>query len=132
LLTSLVSLTWITISFHSVAETIIIDRTNAPQPSGSYRVNNRPETAPHTLFTYMTEDGLEEREETLDIRIFHDASVVEVFVNERTVVSTRVYAQECNGVRFFAGDNEAGEGGGAFLEDAQAWDGLSTRMSYVN
>lgn len=74
----------------------------------------------------MNERG-EESEETLQIHAFFDKSVLEVFVNERTVISTRIYhpSSQCFGARFFA---EAPDS--AFKEDqtvllrAEVWDGL--------
>lgn len=66
------------------------------------------------------------------IHAFFDTSVLEVFVNGRTAVSTRIYTPEsrrCYGVRFFAElDDGQGNGGGggsaAVLRRAVVWDGL--------
>lgn len=76
------------------------------------------EKAPFTLFT--TTAG----EEKLNIHIFYDQSVLEVFVNERAVITTRVYLQDtgCSSIEFFA---EPSDGGSAVLEEATVWDGLS-------
>jgi len=41
--------------------------------------------------------------ETLDIRLFYDVSVLEVFVNNRVVITTRVYPDSgtCFGIECF-------------------------------
>ncbi|KAL2214808.1 glycosyl hydrolase [Thermoascus aurantiacus ATCC 26904] len=118
-----------TISFHPRDETLLVER---PQISDFHpRINHDPESAPHTLFTYINGQG-EEVEEPLRIHAFFDTSVLEVFVNGRTAVSTRIYTPEssrCYGVRFFAElDDGQGNGGGggsaAVLRRAVVWDGL--------
>ncbi|CAG8901995.1 unnamed protein product [Penicillium egyptiacum] len=90
-------------------------------------VNHGYETAPHTLFTSLNERG-EEVEETLRVHAFFDSSVLEVFVNDRTVISTRIYhpGDQCFGPLFFA-DSDAGvddEQPAAVLVRASVWDGL--------
>lgn len=72
-------------------------------------------------------------EETLRIRAIFDKSVLEVFVNERTATSTRVYVDEdrCFELGFFAEGGLNGIEGSLFevpamLLRAQAWDGLET------
>jgi beta-fructofuranosidase len=69
----------------------------------SRRVNHAPEVAPHTLFTFgstvaksrtkVEEIGVEEDEEEEPLRIhaFYDTSVLEIFVNDRTAISTRIF-----------------------------------------
>lgn len=89
-------------------------------------INSSSEEAPHTLFT--TRDlvtGLENTE-LLHIRIWRDNSVLEVFVNDRTAISTRIYAGDDNyGIMFFADDGGVREGGTVLVE-AQLWDGIGT------
>ncbi|KAL2005564.1 hypothetical protein VTN00DRAFT_10057 [Thermoascus crustaceus] len=118
-----------TLTFNPQTETIRIDRPRPFDP----RINHDPESAPHTLFTYIDPRG-EEVEEPLRIHAFYDTSVLEVFVNGRTVISTRVYVPDgsrCYGVRFFAERvDDGGDGGGspaaaaAVLQRAVVWDGL--------
>lgn len=85
------------------------------------------ETAPFTLFT--SRDGQQhmgqEKEESLRVHVFYDGSVLEVFVNERVAITTRVYLedQKCAGLEFFA--EGGGPDGGCVLEEATVWDGLS-------
>ncbi|KAL4910946.1 hypothetical protein BDW74DRAFT_164653 [Aspergillus multicolor] len=106
-------------------------------------INHGPEVAPHTLFTYIRaeeETAREtETEEPLHIHTIFDTSVLEVFVNGRTTITTRIYQSgegnnsTCVGIRFFAdtdgsvtanGDTE-GPGSSARLLQATVWDGLS-------
>lgn len=84
---------------------------------------NRPErvTAPHTLFTLGDDD--DGREEPLRIRAFFDSSVLEVFVNDRTVISTRVYSGCQGAVHFYAEGQEDSDA--AVLLRGNVWDGLS-------
>lgn len=89
-------------SFTPQTETFEIHRPSFSGPDSSLLINSSRETAPHTLFTMIDTNG-EERTETLDIRAWRDNSVLEVFVNGRTVISTRLYAaEETFGMRFFA------------------------------
>lgn len=75
----------------------------------------------------MNERG-EEVEETLRVHAFLDSSVLEVFANNRTVISTRIYhpGDRCFGPLFFAeSDAEADdEQPAAVLVQASIWDGL--------
>ncbi|OOF91095.1 glycoside hydrolase family 32 protein [Aspergillus carbonarius ITEM 5010] len=109
------------LSWEPFSEVFTIQR---PPPHDS-RINHDPESAPHTLFTFETLSG-EQREETLRIHAFWDASVLEVFVNERTVISTRIYLLpnqvRCSRLRFFAeGETDSPP---AMLLQADGWDGL--------
>jgi beta-fructofuranosidase len=70
--------------------------------------------------------------EPLQIHAYFDASVLEVFVNSRTVISTRFYtphAQVCTGLKFFASATESqlepSTSATAVLLRADVWDGLS-------
>ena len=103
-------------------ETFVVNRPQKEQES--FGINRSPETAPHTLFIFSDPETGKEKEETLRIRAFFDMSVLEVFVNERTVISTRVYSSHdhCTGVRFFA-ESDGGDNG-AILVHADVWDGL--------
>ncbi|KIW93523.1 uncharacterized protein Z519_06128 [Cladophialophora bantiana CBS 173.52] len=112
-----------TILFIPESETIRIDRsvrdlTDIIHDDG---INTTPETAPFTLFTFLPvgEDGdghLEPEKETetepkiedLELHVFFDESVLEVFVNSRCAIATRVYpsGKRCLGVRFWAEDAE--------------------------
>jgi beta-fructofuranosidase len=92
------------------------------------RINRAPEVAPHTLFTRFDPGAQQEVEETLSVRAFFDVSVLEVFVNDRTVISTRIYpaSNRCFGIRLFASaDSNAPPGETlAHLKSACLWDRL--------
>lgn len=118
------------------SETFQIDRPDV-QNTRNRGINHDSETAPVTLFTYTSGHGLsdaEEVEETLRIRALFDASVFEVFVNERTAISTRIYNDRkteadptSTTIRFFAESavSEGNEDTVAKLLHATAWDGLT-------
>lgn len=105
-------------------ETFFIDRPDlhASMPSDPERgsVGLQQEKAPFTLFTTRDPQAGFDVEERLEIHVFYDRSVLEVFVNERAVISTRVYLEvaECVGMEFFA------ESAGVSLVHAAVWDGL--------
>lgn len=117
------------LSWDPFNERFTIKRPN-PDDSG---IVHYPELASHTLFTFSDPATGEEKEETLRIRAYFDMSVLEVFVNERTVISTRVYSStdHCAGIRFFAGGDMVELGACAsastpvaVLLHADVWDGL--------
>lgn len=133
-----------TLSYNPNTEIFTIHRPQ-PLPEPNPTINHGHESAPHTLFTSINDSGIES-EELLQIHAFFDSSVLEVFVNSRTVISTRVYcsSDRCYGARFFAeginteaekemekrcgADCEKGEEGSALLIRAEVWDGLRTRQ----
>lgn len=110
------------LTWDSTSETFTIDRPSVKDAG----INHGRESAPHTLFTYL--DGQEETEETLKIHAFFDKSVLEVFVNNRTVISTRIYhpSDRCFGAQFFAEPNSALDESPTVLLRADIWDGLGT------
>ncbi|KAE8132033.1 glycosyl hydrolase [Aspergillus pseudotamarii] len=97
-------------------------------------INSSPEVAPHTLFTVSDPSSGEECTETLDIHAWRDNSVLEIFVNGRTAISTRLYAaEETIGVRFFAHDRAStthglrtSHTGSTELQFAKVWDGIAS------
>ncbi|KAE8387698.1 glycosyl hydrolase [Aspergillus alliaceus] len=114
------------ISWEVPSETFTVER---PTPYDS-KINHGLEAAPHTLFT-ISDEHSNEMEEPLRIHAIFDMSVLEVFVNERTAISTRVYTpvNRCFGVRFLAKADQAS--GSSFNDDpaavllhANVWDGL--------
>lgn len=116
-----------TLSFYPESETFVVDRHQTNE--AETKINTRPEIAPHTLFTSLDPVTGQAIEEKLRIRCWFDTSVLEIFINERTTISTRIYpsSSECSGVRFFA---EALETDDHFsvLEKAIIWDGLRRDM----
>ncbi|KAE8412622.1 glycosyl hydrolase [Aspergillus pseudocaelatus] len=107
------------------SETFSIHRPPPYDPD----INHNPEIAPHTLFTFADENGME-KEETLRIQAFLDRNVLEVFVNERTVISTRIYTpcvESASCLRFFAELDPSASNlkqTPAVLLQADLWDGL--------
>lgn len=108
-------------------ETFVIERPDLQRTkvdgTNMESIKLQDEKAPFTLFTARDLETNTESEERLNIHLFYDTSVLEVFVNERVAITTRVYLQDvdCSGVELFAegtGDN------GAVLEEATIWDGL--------
>ncbi|KAJ5092275.1 hypothetical protein NUU61_007145 [Penicillium alfredii] len=115
-----------TLCWDSRDETFIIHRPHIDDTA----INHGRESAPHTLFTFANEHG-EETEEPLRIRAFFDKSVLEVFVNDRTAISTRIYhpADRCFGLQFWAEPcesrlNDQIPSPAAVLLRADTWDGL--------
>jgi beta-fructofuranosidase len=72
-----------TITFDSQQERLIINRGGSTTREG---ICLQDEVAPFTLFRYG------DTYEQLELRVFVDNDVVEVFANERVAISTRVYA----------------------------------------
>lgn len=99
-------------------ETLTIERPNSTQIDPA--INTAPETAPFTLFTFVTPQG--NFRENLEIRAWFDESVLEVFANDRCTFATRIYpaTKRCWGLRFWAEDDTPG----SKLIQARAWDGL--------
>lgn len=111
-----------TLAWSPRSETFTIHRPPVENP----KINHGHETALHTLFTSINEED-EEIEEALRVHAFFDKSVLEVFVNERTVISTRIYypIDRCFGIRFFAeASGDQGPEDTTRLLQADAWDGL--------
>ncbi|POS72459.1 hypothetical protein DHEL01_v209146 [Diaporthe helianthi] len=111
--------------FTPADETFVIERPDFFAPL-SYTGDRRDtklqtERAPFTLFTTRDSQTGAEAEERLTVNIFYDGSVLEVFVNNRAVITTRVYLENarCSSLEFFA------DGPDVVLEEAVVWDGLS-------
>jgi beta-fructofuranosidase len=118
--------------FEPPREAFTLNRPSFPGADSALLINSSPEVAPHTLFTTCIPGANEEYTETLDIRAWRDNSVLEVFVNGRTAISTRIYAAEnTHGLRFFAangdlarGEVNASHSGHTELRYARLWDGI--------
>ncbi|KAB5518930.1 glycoside hydrolase family 32 protein [Coniochaeta sp. 2T2.1] len=84
------------VSFHPSEQLLSIKR------HGMFSNMNGDECAPHSLLK------VRDQEETLDIHLFFDVSVLEVFVNERLAITTRVYPENarCTAVRPFGNSGE--------------------------
>ncbi|KAH8122425.1 beta-fructofuranosidase [Trichoderma asperellum] len=114
------------IYFRPNEEYLVVERdgvyTGDNETSG---VNDSPETAPHTLFTTRDPVTGKEEQETLDIHIFFDVSVLEIFVNGRVVITTRIYPEngQCYGLQPFVKHFEGSIGGNeAILSRCVGWE----------
>ncbi|KJY00062.1 glycoside hydrolase family 32 protein [Zymoseptoria brevis] len=116
-----------TLTFDQSSETFIIDRPAFPVQNSSELINSASENAPHTLFTSQDPASQEKSTEPLHVRVWRDSSALEVYVNGRTAISTRIYAgDETFGMRFFGGLDEEVDGDGEVTEllSATIWDGI--------
>ncbi|OAP55358.1 hypothetical protein AYL99_10331 [Fonsecaea erecta] len=144
-----------TISFLPGKETVRIDRsiTDTTHIIDGEGINTAPEFAPFTLFTFAScrkdGGGSDTEMEDLKLHVFFDQSVLEVFVNSRCVITTRVYppSDKCWGVRFFAEEEGEVEGNQddsechqrekdsssrSRLLHALAWDGLRADLRVIS
>lgn len=85
---------------------LYVDRSASTSYPG---INRLPERAPHTLFTVLDSSNKTEELETLDFHVYYDCSVLEIFVNGRTAITTRVYpaSNTSFGVRPFVESTDA-------------------------
>ncbi|PVH87098.1 glycoside hydrolase family 32 protein [Cadophora sp. DSE1049] len=92
--------------YKATGSTFVIDRSHVPTVDDSVII--APETAPFALFTQFNASEQTFEEETLKIRAFFDQSILEVFVNERVVITTRIYSrfETCTGFTFMASSDE--------------------------
>jgi beta-fructofuranosidase len=111
------------ISFTTADETLHINRPDLSHLDPD--ISTAPEMAPFTLFEFA--DGSREQ---MEIRAWFDESVLEVFVNERCAITTRIYpaTKRCWGIRFWAED----EARASVLVEARAWDGLRANIRVVS
>ncbi|KEF56363.1 uncharacterized protein A1O9_07944 [Exophiala aquamarina CBS 119918] len=88
--------------FEPRSETLVVDRSNSTTIE---EINTKTRSAPHTLF--IIQQGYTTRREELTLHLYFDVSVLEVFANARTALTTRVYPDaasglgSCLGVRLF-------------------------------
>nr|ARG41452.1 beta-fructofuranosidase [Aureobasidium melanogenum] len=93
-----------TLAFSPARETFTIERPSFSTLGCAELINSASEFAPHTLFTSVDATG-RYVEEQLHLQVWRDSSVLEVFVNGRTAISTRLYAaEETIGIQLFADD----------------------------
>ncbi len=101
---------------------LIVDRSRSHHnyiPDVAF--NNEPDIGPLPILRIHPADPPVPRLETLQLRIFFDNSVMEVFANERVAISSRIYcgSNRAHQIRAFS------EGGAARFSNVQAWSGLS-------
>ena len=89
-------------------------------------INDDPEVAPHALFTIkdLTNQASTAQQEALEITILFDASVLEIFINNRVAITTRVYpaTAKCFGVRAFAECLPSETDGQSRVLDCECWE----------
>ncbi|SPO04563.1 related to Sucrose-6-phosphate hydrolase [Cephalotrichum gorgonifer] len=112
-----------TIFFDRHAEALTIVRRESTSAPG---VNVSDEVAPHPLFVFCAGEGGaggQLRREKLLLRVFFDASAIEVFANDRTALSTRVYPDtgRCFRIKPFV-ERTGSEPGDGRLEHCTYWD----------
>ncbi|KAK7963930.1 glycoside hydrolase family 32 protein [Apiospora saccharicola] len=112
------------ITYQPSTETLTITRRHSTVHSD---INTSEETAPHTLFKLLDphsappsngDVSATARTEPLTLRVFFDVSALEIFANERTAISTRVYPESgaCYGISPFV------EGGGCEMSQFDYWE----------
>lgn len=76
--------------------------------AGATGIATEAEVAPFALLSFLDPASNSVVREKLDIHIFYDVSVLEIFVNNRVAITTRVYPDtgKCFGVRPWAGEEE--------------------------
>ncbi|KAH7007130.1 hypothetical protein EDB80DRAFT_684377 [Ilyonectria destructans] len=97
----------------------------SPAPFATSDIHHGYESASHSFFIFETYQ-FEETEEALQVHAFFGKHVLEVFVNERTVISTRIYhlSDQCVELRFFAQSIiNCPEDKAIVLLQVTAWDG---------
>lgn len=111
--------------FDRERELFIIRRPSFSVPDSAELINSKEEQAPHTLFRRRDSTGGKIREEDLHVRAWRDNSVLEVFVNGRTAISTRLYAaEETFGIAFHADSTDNLTCGRSKLTSATIWDNI--------
>jgi len=102
---------------------------------GQEGVSTLPEIAPHVLLHLRDPASKLIKRETLDLHIFYDVSVIEVFVNDRVAITTRIYPESG---KYFGLHTWAANSGIARLLQCKLWelkagktvkDGLQGRMN---
>lgn len=115
------------ITFSALDERIIVDRAASNDASD---VNKCAMSGPFTLFTTAQSvhrecNGPIWEQEALQLKVFSDGDVLEVFANDRFALATMVYSEcqngACGGITAFA----TGETGSAVFEKVSIWDDLN-------
>ncbi|THX80430.1 Arabinanase/levansucrase/invertase [Aureobasidium pullulans] len=91
------------ILFEPAKSLITIDRSLSRDPDSTKSIRIHPEVAHHAFLSIRDKDTNNIRPENLDTKIFFDVSVLEIFVNSRTVITTRIYPEsgKCYGISPF-------------------------------
>ena len=92
-----------TVLYNALDKIVCVQRDHSSDTSLDIKTDT--EVAPHVLLSTRSKTG-DLQTETLDLKIFYDVSVLEIFVNDRVVITTRVYPDSgtCFGVEAFGND----------------------------
>ncbi|KAM0550750.1 hypothetical protein ACHAPJ_008815 [Fusarium lateritium] len=120
-------LTRTTLTFCITTETISIEREHS---IADLTVNKCPDAGPFTLLAMgQPQAGNEVTLEKLQLRIFSNGDILEVFANDRFALATMVYSEsygpEMGGITAFA----TGDTNSAVFETVTVWDGLDARST---
>ena len=113
------------LTYNTTQSEFVIDRSHIPTVEDSVII--APEVAPFALFTQYSPSEQAFEEETLRIRAFFDQSILEVFVNERVTITTRIYSrfETCTGFSFTASsDKKTNDAAAADIREVSIWSGL--------
>lgn len=113
------------IVYDPAAATMTVDRSKSVLAEDAKHYDTRPEVAPHTLFRLKGSDG-KVTLERLEILVILDHSVVEIFVNGRTAMTTRIYTgqePDCDGISISLG--------GHVLNEAKLWHGIESEIEFI-
>nr|CAR62396.1 putative invertase [Trichoderma virens] len=92
----------VSIFFDPRKEVVVVERykVHTGYLEGCVDINTDPVVAPHTLFSTQDPSNQLIKSEALNIHIFFDVSVLEVFINERVAITSRIYPESgrCFGV----------------------------------
>ncbi|KAI7361271.1 glycoside hydrolase family 32 protein [Hortaea werneckii] len=112
-----------TISYQPTNNTIIVDRSMSSTIDG---FNNASVTGYFHPYTIRQHDG-SYKQEAINMDVFVDGSLVEIYINERFALATRIYpSMECStgfGVYVEDGAEATFEGVEAWMETLNVWPG---------
>ncbi|KAI0028930.1 glycosyl hydrolase [Vararia minispora EC-137] len=114
---------WTDVWFDSEAETMNVNRTNSSLIS---TYGTELETGKLRLWPILNANGTGSVRQELNLTIFVDNSVIEVYANDVTVITTRVYPwlSSSKNVSFFVAPTTSGGSGTVEFSALELWDGL--------
>lgn len=123
-----------TITFNPANATLTVDRSKSVKADQLEFYNTLPDSTPHALFYTRDDDDDDDDDdenpielESLDILIVLDHSVIEIFANDRTVLTSRIYTGNEPGTDRITVQS----GDGTEIDDLEMWDDISAPVAYV-
>lgn len=110
------------LQFDPTSESLYIDRSRSVPSSDAEDYDLRPEFSPFTLFKYG--DTLED----LDVTLIFDHGLVEVFVNNRSAITTRIYTGSANSTNLAS---LVTGGPDAEFASVDVWQGIKSNMTFL-